>query len=193
LDVLITTDTTPRFDLGKKDSGGKSFSPVEGTLGVASIKSYLDKERLSEALEGIATIPPTKNLDGRITQFLSIRDYDDWPYKIIYSKDALSGATIAGHVNDFYASHAEIPVTRRPNIIHVAGKYVIIRLQDGMKVGEEKAGAPGSKLEIGTFILITKEPDLHGIVWTLTGLQENAMASAHILYNYRAMLNKVLS
>ena len=39
LDVIVTTDTAPRFDFHNPDGGGKSFSPVEGTLGVASIKS----------------------------------------------------------------------------------------------------------------------------------------------------------
>ena len=32
LDVIITTDTTPRYDLHNRDGAGKSFSPVEGTL-----------------------------------------------------------------------------------------------------------------------------------------------------------------
>jgi len=44
LDVLVATDTTPRFNLNNEDGAGKSFSPVDGTLGVASIKSTLDKK-----------------------------------------------------------------------------------------------------------------------------------------------------
>lgn len=44
LDIIVTTDTAPRFDFHNPDGGGKSFSPVEGTLGVVSIKSNLDKK-----------------------------------------------------------------------------------------------------------------------------------------------------
>ena len=36
MDVIITTDTTPRFNLRSFDEHGKSFSPVEGTVCVAS-------------------------------------------------------------------------------------------------------------------------------------------------------------
>ena len=57
LDVLVTTDTTPRFNFNNKDGQGNSFSPVEGTLAVASIKSTLNKNELENALTGIAGIP----------------------------------------------------------------------------------------------------------------------------------------
>ena len=85
LDVLVTTDTTPRFNFHNKDGHGKSFSPVEGTLGVASIKSMLNKNELEDALSGIAAIPPSASLEGRVSFALSIKNYDDWPYKIIYA------------------------------------------------------------------------------------------------------------
>ena len=92
LDVIVTTDTAPRFDLHNPDGGGKSFSPVEGTIGVASIKSTLDKQQLFDALSGIASIPPTKSLDGRVSPILKVSNYDDWPYKIIYASNGLKGA-----------------------------------------------------------------------------------------------------
>src|SRR5206468_12178476 len=49
MDVIVTTDTAPRFDFHNRAGGGKSFSPVEGTLGVASIKSRLDKAQSFDA------------------------------------------------------------------------------------------------------------------------------------------------
>ncbi len=67
LDVIVTTDTAPRFDFYNRDGEGKSFSPVEGTLGVASIKSTLDKQQLQDSLTGIASIPPTESLDKRVS------------------------------------------------------------------------------------------------------------------------------
>ncbi|WP_366525975.1 DUF6602 domain-containing protein [Ferrovum sp.] len=41
LDIIITTDTHPISISITKDGTGKSFSPVEGTLGVVSVKSTL--------------------------------------------------------------------------------------------------------------------------------------------------------
>src|SRR5688572_3026378 len=52
LDIIVTTDTAPRFDLHKRS--GKSFCPVEGALGVFSVKSNLNKNELFDALAGIA-------------------------------------------------------------------------------------------------------------------------------------------
>ena len=62
IDAIVTTDTAPRFDFHNQDGAGKSFSPVEGTLAIASLKSKLDKKELINALEGIASIPATQDL-----------------------------------------------------------------------------------------------------------------------------------
>ena len=191
LDVIVTTDTAPLFHFHNPDGGGKSFSPVEGTLGVASIKSTLDKQQLFDALCGIASIPPTKSLDGRVSPILKIQNYDDWPYKIIYANNGLKGETILQHVVDFYVGHPKIPVGRRPHIIHVAGKYAIFRAIDGMNLmsahSEQK-----NVLEIGSYVLITRDPDLHAMVWVLYSLQKNAFASTGILFDYSDLINKVL-
>jgi hypothetical protein len=95
LDVIVTTDTTPRFNFHNPDGQGKSFSPVEGTVAVASIKSTLNKNELEGALAGIARIPPTGPLAGRVTLGFAIRNYDDWPYKIIYASDGISCRVLA--------------------------------------------------------------------------------------------------
>ena len=190
LDVIVTTDTAPRFDFHNKDGTGKSFSPVEGTLGVASIKSMLDKGQLEDALLGIASIPPTKALGKRINPLMQINNYDDWPYRVVYSTSGLEGITILNHINSFYETHIEIPANRRPHIIHVAGKYVIMRVIQGMKLHKYSTGEE-EDVAVGTYQLITKDADLQGIVWVLDALQHNATASTQILYSYGDFINKV--
>lgn len=74
LDIIITTDTAPCFNFHNKDGAGKSFSPVEGTLGVVSVKSTLNRAELFDALGGIASIPPTRSLDGRVNVMLKIKN-----------------------------------------------------------------------------------------------------------------------
>lgn len=191
LDVLVTTDTTPRFNFHNKDGQGKSFSPVEGTLAVASIKSMLNKNELEDALTGIAGIPPTIPLGDRISFTFSIQNYDDWPYKIIYASDGISADSLLGHLNNYYLSNPNIPLGRRPNVIHVSGKYIIMRNISGMiQWCPEKEKK--KKLKAGTFQLLTHDPDLQGILWVLDGLQQRAAASTHILYSYSEMKNRVV-
>jgi hypothetical protein len=190
LDVLVTTDTTPRFDFYNRDGHGKSFSPVEGALGVASIKSTLNKNELEDALGGIAAIPPTSSLDRRVTLGVSIKDYDDWPYKIIYASDGISPQTLMVHLNNFYAQHPDVPLGRRPNVIHVSGQYVVFRLIAGMSVWEVNQGKE-EKPTVGAFHLFTRDPDIQGILWVLNGLQQRATASNHILYSYGEIINQV--
>jgi hypothetical protein len=190
LDVLVTTDTTPRFNFHNSDGQGKSFSPVEGTLGVASIKSTLNKNELENALTGLASIPPTASLEGRVNFALSIKNYDDWPYKIVYASNAISSQTLLDHLNAFYTTHPDIPLNRRPNCIHVSGQYVIFRVDEGMNVWDvntQSTEAPN----VGDFRLFTREPDLQGMLWVLHGLQQRATASTHILYSYGQIINRV--
>jgi len=191
LDVLVTTDTTPRFDFRNRDMCGKSFSPVEGTLGVASIKSTLDKRELEDALGGIAAIPETSSLKGRVSLGISIKNYDDWPYKIIYASNGISPQTLMQHLSGYYEQNSGVPLGRRPNVIHVAGKYVIFRLVAGMSVRDVGKSAE-EKPDEGTFRLFTRDPDLQGMLWVLNGLQERASASTHILYSYGEIMNQVI-
>lgn len=190
LDVLITTDTAPRFDFNNKDGRGKAFSPVEGTLGVASIKSTLDKKELENALAGISAIPPTASLEGRISPLLRIKNYDDWPYKIVYASDGIAGETLLGHLNQYYANNPTIPIGRRPNVIQVAGKYVIFRATEGMSVWDV-ARMQSQPLGTGEFRLFSRDSDLQGLLWVLENLQQRAAASTHIVYNYGDLINHI--
>lgn len=190
LDVIITTDTTPRFNFHNKDGQGKTFSPVEGTLGVASIKSTLDKKELWNALEGIAAIPPSAPLVGRVNPQLNLPNQDDWPYKIIYASDGISHQTLLDHTLDFYARNPSIPNGRRPNLIHVSGRYVIFRAIAGMSTTDQTTGM-SRELPIGEFTAWTRDSDLQAILWVLHALQQRATASAHILYSYNQLINQV--
>lgn len=190
LDIIITTDTAPCFNFHNKDGSGKSFSPVEGTLGVVSVKSTLNRAELFDALGGIASIPPTRSLDGRINVLLKIKNYDDWPVKIVYASKGIVPETLLAHLNEYYATNPAIPVNRRPNFIHVAGSCLIVRAQEGMSLHDRGTGTAES-LAVGIYHLVTTESDIQAIVWTLNQLQQNATVSTHILYSYDSLINKV--
>jgi len=190
LDIIITTDTAPRFNFHNKNGAGKSFSPVEGTLGVVSVKSTLNKAELFDALGGIASIPQTRPLGKRVNTLLNIKNYDDWPVKIVYASSGNAPETIRTHLDDFYEKNPVIPLNRRPHFIHVAGSCLIVRAQEGMNI-HELGTSTAVPLILGTYHLITTDPDLQAIVWTLDQLQVNATASTHILFSYKSIINKV--
>jgi hypothetical protein len=192
LDVIVTTDTTPRFDLHNTSGAGKAFSPVEGTLLVASIKSTLDKKQLDEALDGIASIPPTESLEGRVNPSVTIGGYEGWPLKVVYASDGIAGQTLIAHMKAFYDSYPQIPQSRRPDYIHVSDKYFVLRIRPGMTFHKTDQLA-GFRPAVGDFVLMTRNPDLHGILWVLETLQKLATASTHIVYRYDYIVDKILS
>ncbi|ATE73830.1 hypothetical protein CNO08_22180 [Lysobacter capsici] len=197
LDIIVTTDIAPRFDFHNSSGSGKAFSPVEGTLGVFSIKSTLDRKELFDALEGIASIPPMRALEGRINPLMKLRGYDDWPLKVIYASKGISLEKAWAHLHEFYAVNPSVPIARRPNFIHVAGGYLISRIVPGMAyrepsgVQQSHAGGGGTPA-VGAFSATSLEPDVQAICWILNSLQDNAMASAHIQFGYGNLINRAM-
>lgn len=190
LDVIVTADIVPRYCLPTA-AGEKSFSPVEGALAVASVKSTLTKSELYNALSGLASIPLTRSLEGVVNPNLKIPSYADWPVKILYaSAQGLEPITLLGHVNRFYEENPNIPVCRRVDFIHVNGSCFILKVQPGMST-TDKASGQSMPLAVGTYHLVTIEPDLNAIIWILDKIQVNAAASTHILFNYGWILNKI--
>lgn len=190
LDVIVTTDTAPRFDLHNPDGSGKSFSPVEGTLGAISIKSNLSRRELFDTLRGFATIPPTRPLEGRVNILLNIKNYEDWPLKVVYASRGIDPQKLLDYINRYYIDNFDIPIHRRPHYIHVAGKCVIIRAKPGMSLHSKDTGEV-TELETGKYYLFTRDADLQAIVWILNDLQQLATASAQIFFSYGELINRV--
>jgi hypothetical protein len=192
LDVLVTTDTAPRFNFHNRSGDGKAFSPVEGTLGVFSIKSTLDKQQLFDALEGLASIPPTRSVKDRISPLLSLPAYEDWPYKVIYATQGLTLPTIWEHLESFYGAHPDVPLSRRPHIIHVAGKYAVFRIAEGMKL-RKNGDKEAIDVAVGSYHAVTSNPDIQAIAWVVHELQKRAMSSQHIMFSYGDLLDNVVA
>ncbi len=190
LDILVTTDTCPgyRFQEVKE---GRSFSPVDGTIAVASIKSMLNKEGLLDSLDGMAAIPMNSLDVAKFNPQITNVIYDDWPYKIVYANNSISIKKILEHLSVYYSTYQEIPLGRRPNIIHVGGKFALIRVITGM----DKESVPLCRMpgEIECeFAVVQTNPDLQAIVWVLDALHKQASLANHILFGYEFIINKVL-
>lgn len=189
LDVIVTTDTTPRFHF--RDSR-KSFSPVEGALAVAAIKSTFEKEEIYAALRNIASIPPMKSLENRVIPILKVRNYEDWPLKIVFAhKGKISAERVHHHILQFYEQHPDVPLERRPNIIHVAGTCAVVRMTQGYAPVDRVTGIK-KQTQLGKFELFTTDSDLMAIVMVLDKIQSYAATSNHILFDYGYVLNQLM-
>ncbi len=151
----------------------------------------LTRNKLFDALEGIASVPLMSPLDKRVMPLLNIPNYQDWPLKIIYATESILPTTLLSHLNEFYREKPDIPLTRRPNIIHVAGKCCIVRITEGWTI-QNRETAQKIAVNIGEYQLLTTDSDIQAITWTLNMLQQNAVSSTHILFSYQYILDNVL-
>ncbi len=181
MDIIISLNSSPVHKLEYK-----SFGPVDGCVGAVSIKSKLDKNQLYDALENIASIPPTSNYSKRIPNGLSLGHTSNWPFKIIYASDGNSAENILNHMYDFYKNN-EVNIDRRPDIIHVAGKY-FIRKMDG---SSELTRVNGEKYVpmYGEMRGFVTEPDSEAITITINRIQKIANLASFICYDYDKITN----
>jgi hypothetical protein len=159
LDLIVTGDTSMRFELLAQDGHGKTFACIDGCLAVVSIKSKLTKDTLFDALQNLATIPEKLPWSSVGSPQVHLPLYDELPYKVIYASDSLKYETIKMHLEDFYNTHPDIPSRKRPNLIHVAGKYVIMRIDE-----EGQHDPDGVLLPKHTYWGSQTQPDLLGLV-----------------------------
>ena len=191
IDVIVTSGNTPRF---RMSSGNRHIAPLEGTIAVAEIKSHLNKDTLEEALNNCASIPPMPDSKGIVPPYLK-RDEDNWqdtPYKIVFAYDGIAANTICAHITAFYSQHQEISIARRPNIIHVLDKYMVMRIAPGMAVINPDGKRDANQPEAGHYKPFFTGSDASAMAWTLIALQEKSFLSNNLLYNYGEWHNKIV-
>ncbi len=185
LDIIVTNSTSLKY---RVPIGGteKEFACVEGSLAVAEVKSNLDAKELLDALKKIASIPPMMPLEGRIPSILTIPNYDDWPYKIIYAHKGNRLETLCQSLNEFYSEHSTIPFTRRPNLIHVNGAGYIAYI-----------GPKGRQLRNGktvpayTFYQMSDSTNVWALMEAIKEIQIRSLSSQYILHHYSSMIDKI--
>jgi len=183
IDVIVTTDTCPQFNFHNKDGQGKTFSCIDGTLAVASLKSNLNRATLHEALDNLASLPQKQPIQsGTVDPLLSIPDYADWPYKIIYAPDGVELNTLESALFDYIGSKPT-RVYDSPNTIHVAGKYSITRTGP-----EQQLLADETCVEPFTWVSEGDPTDAGALSRVMVDIQSNLVASRHIVWDYRQIL-----
>lgn len=186
MDLIVTADTCPRYDFLNQAGSGKSFACIDGTLAVASIKSTLDSNGLIDTLKNLASLPSKREIGGKTTPLIEIKNYEDWPFKIVYASKGSSKETISESLIKFYEENDGIPIHLRPNIIHIAGAYCIIRSgPNGEKTRSGKEYPPN------TYIIQDEPTDVFALNHVVQQIQRNVTASKHIMWDYAEMINGI--
>ncbi len=187
IDLFVTTASIPQFSFHNKEVEGKTFAPVEGTAAAITIKTKLDKAKLIEALDNLASIPLSKKERIKPSPYFKLpEDTDDYLlYKIIFAFDSIESNSIKEILDDYFSTH-NVPISRRPNLIHIAGKYSIVRA-----VGNNLTYSDGSIVPIGSFVCYSNEPDVIGLLHAILGIHESSYCFNHIIVVHQDLLNKM--
>lgn len=189
LDVLVFNNNTPMYDLH-----GKSFGPIDGCISAISIKSNLDKAQLIDSLEGFKKLPDTSPIkfnslyiNGPSLENISL------PLKIIYAKNGISGEKIFEHLRNYYLDNPEIPLNKKPDIIHVGNEFFIYKPFNVNSKNVNPTLHETGKLSLCPYYLMIEDADVAGIAFTINGIQRHAFVSQNIYYDYTSILLKTMN
>lgn len=187
IDIIVTDESSLQFILSTNGEGGKSFACIDGTIAIVSIKTRLDSALLADSLINIASIPDKQSLtQDRFSPMLQIKDFDDWPYKIIYASNGIELENVLAALRGFYEKQTDIPVHKRPNLIHVLNEYSIVRVkQDGGLTRD------GTRIEPNKFYGMPDPTGVYGLIRAITEIQRIASGSKHILYRYHKIADNL--
>ena len=192
IDVVVTNGNTPRFQMA---AGSSFIAPLEGTIAVAEVKSSLDKDGLEDALTKCASIPAMPNSQGILAPILRLDEaiWQDMPFKVVFAYGGLEADTLLNHVNAFYENHPEIPVARRPNVIHVLGKYALIKLDSTMTILDEQGNEVSFEPNTGAYRVESVAPDVSAMLWVLNYLQEKSVLYNNVLFKYSSWHTEIMT
>lgn len=184
LDIIVASDIGARFE--EKE---RTFFVAESVAGVISVKSFLDKIQLFDALDNLASIP---ELSSEILSFDStaIRKKNEFfmyhPSLHILAYDGLTVETITKHIKEYYIEKSYIRTNRYPTNIIVNGKYNI------HYVKEDTKSEYGVNIPSGTFFKYEIEKNREGypFIHLLSDLNKYVEWLPHIKINMKEYYNR---
>ena len=192
IDVIVTSGSTPRFEILPNL---QAIAPLEGTICVGEVKTQLNGGSLTDALNNFASLPlitdPSKALSPYITN-IGQEFWWDWPYKVIFAYDAISKETLLQHLLQFYKEHPEIPQECRPSLIHVLGKYIVVRWLSPMRTRDVVEPA-SSDTPVGEYRVFDTASDLSAMALMFSSLQKSAFLAYHMIWPYEQWIDRLMN
>jgi hypothetical protein len=187
IDLLITNDITLQFKQFDRNGRGQAFNCIEGCYAAISVKTKLTKPALYDALDNIASIPQMPDPGERLSPIAPDKKYYmNLPYKVIYAFDGVSIQKITSHLNEYYSSR-DIQPNRKPDLIVVNNKYIIIHpLHDGLKFS---IGTPVPSHQFCG--LSPKFVGGYSLVFMLSNIQNAANFGTSLLMNFDDYINQI--
>ena len=189
MDIIVINDSSPQFNFFNQDGSGKTFACIEGTIAVVSLKSYLSSKELRDSLDIFASLPDKEPLSSeRLLVLFNNFYYQNWPFKIIYASDGISEETLKMELKEYYRVKGQIPQEKRPDLIHVAGKYYVFKRIPGIEVEFEEGRQP-----LKDIMVSSEDPDVCALAYAIINIQELAFQSKYIIFNYNKILSNLWS
>jgi hypothetical protein len=129
--VIVKNDLFPRFD-----QHGKTCVIAEAVAGVISVRSHLDKARLEETIENVASVPNFSEATLSLTNSSIVRTNlqsqftSNWPFRAVFAYDSIDPETIYQHALAYYKTHSA-RVGLLPEMIIVNKRICVRFLSDG--------------------------------------------------------------
>ena len=188
LDVIVTSGLAPRFQMG---SGKQAIAPIEGTIAVVEVKSKLNKKELKSTLDSFREIPLSSNMSFNPSLRVSEERKWDIPYKILFAYDGIKKENSLKYLNQYYINNPAIPQQCKPSLIHVLGKYALVRSSSGMIVLDPD-GTPAKQQPIpGQYWWFNRKSDMISMIHIFTTIQGNSFLSNHVMVDYDAYKNQI--
>jgi hypothetical protein len=173
LDIVISSGYAPKFVPFPEN--GKSVREIEGVIGVTSIKSTLSKESLTDALKEFARIPQMRTNSQHVNPALRNVEMQNFVFLHIYASDCKDMGLIARVLHEFYEENSEIPVNRRPDLIHSNSCGVIVKAKKGAQYGEVS-------LEEGCYYQLDFKTNFFGLSYAIDEIRRRVALLPHITF-----------
>ena len=193
IDIIVTAGLAPRFESLSKDV---VVAPLEDTIGVAEVKSNLDKQRLFEALDNLAELPRLEDPQSTLSSSLkrpAPHFWWDWPVKMILAFKAVSKEVLLDHLSEYYRQHPGIPHENRVSLIYVVDQYTIHRMTPRVQVGNADGSVAENQPPPGDYHSFDNMANVAGLVDLVTQLQQRAFMARFMVWPYVEWVGKVVN
>ena len=192
VDVIVTAGTPPRFEMG---SGNQAIALLEGTVAVAEVKSNLNKRTLYEALDNFSELPVSADLARALNPCVKPPTPDwvrEFPYKIVFASKGVEKTTLSGHLNNYYNDNPNVPQGCKPNIIHVLGSYILVRISPEMQARESDGSVAENQPQVGKYRWFDTHSDLSAMLFIFSKIQSNVFLAQQMIWKYNNMINPII-
>jgi len=183
IDIVVTNDVCPQFNHHNRDGTGKAIACVDGTLAAVSVKSFLDRKEVFEALSNLASIPQQR-IDWEPVPFNEETHLHQWPYKVLFAFDGATVDTVKQGMHDFSTQYGNYPRNRQPDMIHVLGKYRLVKFWKDM-IHE------GHTIQAGHYVTMTTDCDVAAMATMIAMIQQILLASRCVPFHYGEMFERM--